>query len=105
MLISDVKWSNIYFIISHICVHGMHKFCMFLDICYIYLRIYIIILKPFLNSFLAKGDFCCLLITFANNLDLDQDRHFVGPDLARNCLTLIVFLIFLKKNCFEKISR
>ena len=25
-----------------------------------------------LNSFSASGDFCCLLITFANSLDLDQ---------------------------------
>ena len=22
----------------------------------------------------------------SNNLDLDQDRHFVGPDLGPNCL-------------------
>ena len=36
----------------------------------------------------AGGDFCHLLITFANNLDPDQDRHFVGPDLDPNCLTL-----------------
>ena len=25
------------------------------------------------NSFLASGDFCCLLITFANSLDPNQD--------------------------------
>ena len=30
-----------------------------------------------------------LLITFANSLDPDQARHFVGPDLDPNCLTLI----------------
>ena len=30
----------------------------------------------------------CLLITFANNLDPDQDRQNVGPDLDPNCLTL-----------------
>ena len=30
----------------------------------------------------------CLLITFANSLDLDQDRQNVGPDLDPNLLTL-----------------
>ena len=33
-----------------------------------------------------KKYFCGLLITFANNLDPDQDRHSVGPDLDLNCL-------------------
>ena len=32
------------------------------------------------------GDFSRLLITFANSLDQDQDRRFVGPDLGPNCL-------------------
>ena len=31
---------------------------------------------------------CCLLITFANSLDPDQDRHNVGPDLDPSCLTI-----------------
>ena len=31
---------------------------------------------------------CRLLITFANSLYPDQARHFVGPDLDPNCLTL-----------------
>ena len=31
---------------------------------------------------------CRLLITFANSLDPDQARHFVGPDLDPNYLTL-----------------
>ena len=35
----------------------------------------------------ASGDFCRLLIIFANSSDLDQDRHNVGPDLGPNCLT------------------
>ena len=39
------------------------------------------------NSFLASGDFCYLLIIFANSLDPYQDRHSVGPDLGPNCLT------------------
>ena len=45
--------------------------------------------------FLAKCDFCRLLITFANGLDPDQDRQNVGPDLVPNRLTLIVFLNYL----------
>ena len=39
------------------------------------------------NSLPTRGDFCCLLITFANSLDLDQARQIVGPDLYPNCLT------------------
>ena len=39
-----------------------------------------------IKSLLARGDFCCLLI-FANNLDPDQARQNVGPDLNPNCLT------------------
>ena len=30
---------------------------------------------------LASGDFCCLMITFANSLNPIQDRPNVGPDL------------------------
>ena len=41
-----------------------------------------------------------MLITFANSLDPDQARHFVGPDLDPNCLTLMVF----QKEYFEKID-
>ena len=39
------------------------------------------------HSFLARRDFCRLLITYANSLDSDQDQHFVGPVLDPNCLT------------------
>ena len=35
----------------------------------------------------ASGNFCHLLITFANSLDPDQARQNVGPDLDPNCLT------------------
>ena len=41
-----------------------------------------------LNLFLASSDFCCLLITFANSLDQDQDQQNVGPDLGPNRFTL-----------------
>ena len=51
------------------------------------------------NYFHARGNFCCLLITFANSLDPDQDQQQnVGPDLDRHSLTLIVCL----KEIFEK---
>ena len=39
------------------------------------------------NSLSTRGDFCCLLKTFANSLDPDQARHNVGPDQDPNCLT------------------
>ena len=39
------------------------------------------------NSLPARGDFCCLLIIFANSLDPDQAQHNTGPDLDPNCLT------------------
>ena len=40
------------------------------------------------HVFHAGGDFCRLLITFANSLDPNQARQNVGPDLDPNCLTL-----------------
>ena len=39
-------------------------------------------------SSVDSGEFCRLLITFANGLDPDQDRQNVGPDLDPNHLTL-----------------
>ena len=39
------------------------------------------------NSLLASGNFCHLLITFANSLDPDQAQQNVRPDLDPNCLT------------------
>ena len=44
--------------------------------------------KPF-YSFHASGNFC-LLITFANSLDPDQDQQNIGPDLDPKSLKLIV---------------
>ena len=41
-----------------------------------------------LSSFFARSDFCCMLVTFANNLDPDQDQWNVVPDLDPNGLTL-----------------
>ena len=58
-----------------------------------------------LKNSLNKGDFCLLLITFANSLDPDQDLQTVGPDLDPTCLTLIVLLnFFFEKVNFEKIK-
>ena len=34
-----------------------------------------------INSLFASGDFCRLLITFANNFNPDQERQYVGPNL------------------------
>ena len=53
-----------------------------------------------LNSFPARGDFCRLLITFANSLDPDQARQNVGPDLDPNFLHMMVFM----KDLFEKVN-
>ena len=58
-----------------------------------------------LNSLLASGDFCCLLITFENSLDPDKARHFVGPDLDPTCLTIWWYswkIFFLKIWIFKK---
>ena len=46
------------------------------------------IIASMLNSFLASVKFFRQLMTSANSLDQDQDRHSVGPDLDPNCLTL-----------------
>ena len=51
-----------------------------------------------LNSFPASGEFCRLLLTFADSLGPDQAGQNIWPDLDPNCLTLMVFLKdFLKK--------
>ena len=36
------------------------------------------------NIFLHSGNFCFLLISFANSLDPDQDQQNVSPDLDPN---------------------
>ena len=54
-----------------------------------------------LQTFVVCGDFCCLLKTFENSLDPDQDRQNVGPDLDPNCLALL--RVFLKE-FFEKVN-
>ena len=46
------------------------------------------------NSLPARGDFCCLLITFANSLDPDQARQMsslVGKELNTNQLVDTAF--------------
>ena len=50
--------------------------------------LYGLYLKTIGHSFLTRGDVSRLLISFANSLDLDQDRQNVGPDLDQNRLTL-----------------
>ena len=43
------------------------------------------------NSLPGSGDFCRLLVTFANSFEPDQDQQTVGPDLDPNRFdTLIV---------------
>ena len=39
------------------------------------------------NSLPTRADFYCLFITFANNLEPDQARQNVGPDLDPNSLS------------------
>ena len=40
------------------------------------------------NSFLDSDDYCCLLITFENILNPDQDSQNISPDMDPNWLTL-----------------
>ena len=58
------------------------------------------------NPFIASGDFCRLLITFANSLDQNQDRQNFSPDLDPNYFTLVIVILkdFLKKFKFDKKS-
>ena len=51
-------------------------------------RILIPEISEYLNALHASGNFWCLLITYANSLDPDQDRQNVGPDLNPNSLTV-----------------
>ena len=53
------------------------------------------------DSLPANGDFCHLLITFANSLNPDQARQNVGPDLDPNCSTP---LRYLKKSSIQRVQ-
>ena len=44
------------------------------------------------NSLTARGEFCCLLIIFANSLDADQAHKSVRPCLDLNSLTNVSVL-------------
>ena len=50
-----------------------------------------------LNSLPSSGDFCHLLITFANSLDPDQARQNVRPDLE-------ILMVLKKKSAFKKVK-
>ena len=54
------------------------------------------------NSFLASGNFCCLLIAFANSLNPDPYQQDICPDLDSNCLTL--GQCWILKEFFEKVN-
>ena len=76
----------IYFVNMYILLNAFsHDYCLRYKIG---LKSFAGILRYAFNSFLARGDFCLLLITLANSLVLDQDPHSVGPDLDPNHLTL-----------------
>ena len=62
-------------------------------ICILKFNYMIIIIQLYATE---RNNFCCLLITFANSLDPDQDRQ-------KQFDTLIAFLkVFFKKVDFEK---
>ena len=60
-----------------------------------------------INSLPGRGGFHCLLTTFANSMDPDQDRQNVGPVLDPNCLTLwkCSWENFWKKLILKNVSR
>ena len=47
-----------------------------------------ITLGPDIDSCTLTGDFCSLLINFANGLDPDQDQQNISPDRDPNDLAL-----------------
>ena len=57
------------------------------------------------DEFFFYIDLSCLLKTFANNLDSDQARQNVGPDVDPNCSTperFILKKVNLKKSVNNK---
>ena len=69
---------------------------------------YFIFKRTMIDSFQASGDFCRLLITFASNLDPDQDRQNVNSDILIWIQTIwhsdsvSQRFFFLGNNNFEK---
>ena len=62
------------------------------------------------SCYICNSDICCLMTTFANSLDPDQDPQNVGPDLDPNTLTLVssdsVHRRIFPISCFgKKVSR
>ena len=48
------------------------------------------------NSFLASDNIYCLLMTFANSLDPDQNRQSVGSDLDTDSVPEVPEVIFFR---------
>ena len=72
----------------------------------IFLETEFVVLSTLRNSFPTSGDFCCLLITFANSLDPDRAWQNITWSGSKLFDTLVVFLKdFLKKNMLKKKSR
>ena len=85
--ISSSEAKNTYFMsgeaTNEIYIFSLHEIhSKNLNILYIYIY----------KTVLTSGNFCCLLITFANSLDPDQIRQSVSPDLGPYCFTLRVLL-------------
>ena len=60
-----------------------------------------------INSLHASSDFCCRLITFANSLDPDQDRHSGSKQcdaLKEFCEKLILIKVSGRQQQHRKIT-
>ena len=55
-------------------------------------------------SYIASGDFCRLLITFATILSPDQDRQNINPDISKLFDTGFDTLIVFLKEYFEEVN-
>ena len=57
------------------------------------------------TMYTPSGDFCSLLITFANSLNPDQKRQNVGPDVDPSTLLEFLEELFEIVNFGKKVSR
>ena len=58
-----------------------------------------------INSFFASGDFCCLLIMFANSLDPNHDQHLTECPSWSGTKAFDTLIVFLKEFFLKQIDR
>ena len=69
------------------------KYRMLAYICFLQQYVKVTFQKIPFFKFRANGDFCFLLLTFANKLDSIQIKQNIWHDLGPNCFDTVMFFL------------